>query len=89
VVEHKAPTYQIVKGFISTTAKQGSDKPFTDVLKTFTASCFDTAVKPKRQEHAWLAEACYFCVEDTEIIENGKSNQYRDSQLYTSLVRHF
>ena len=75
----KPPTYQAVKGFISAKAEQGSDK-------LFAASCLDTAIERKRQEHTWLAEACHLCVEDTEIIEDGKSNQYKDTQFYTSLV---
>ena len=84
----KPTTYQVVKGFISAKAKQGSDKPFADMLKAFAASCLDTAIERKRQECAWLAEACYLCVEDTEIIEYGESNQYKDIQFYTSLVAY-
>jgi len=75
----KPPTYQAVKGFISAKAEQGSDKPFADALKAFAASCLDTAIECKRQERAWLAEACHLRIEDTEIMEDGESNRYKDT----------
>jgi len=75
----KPPTYQAVKSFISAKAEQGSDKPFTDALKAFAASCLDTAIERKRQERAWLAEACHLRIEDTEIMEDGESNRYKDT----------
>ena len=84
----KPPTYQAVKGFISTKAEQESNKPFTGVLKAFAASCLDTAIKRKRQECTWLAKACHLHVEDTEIMEDGESNRYKDTQFYISLVVH-
>jgi len=76
----------VVKGFISAKAKQGSDKLFANTLKAFVASCLNTAIEHKRKECAWLAEACHLCVEDTEIMEYGESNRYKDTQFYTSLV---
>ena len=82
----KPPTYQAVKGFISTKAKQGSDKPFADALKAFAASCLNTAIERKRQEHSWLAEACHLRIDDTEIMEDGEFNHYKDTQFYTSLI---
>ena len=76
----------MVKGFISAKAKQGSDKLFADTLKAFVASCLDTAIEHKRKECTWLAEGCHLCVEDTEIMEYGESNWYKNTQFYTSLV---
>ena len=84
----KPPTYQAVKGFISAKAEQGSNKPFADVLKAFAASCLNTAIEHKRQECTWLAEACHLRVEDTEIMEDGESNQYKNTQFYISLVAY-
>jgi len=84
----KPPTYQAVKGFISAKAEQGSNKPFTDVLKAFAASYLDTAIERKRQECTWLAEACHLHVEDIEIMEDGESNWYKDTQFYISLVMY-